>query len=198
MCNFFSVTSDGNGNIQYFDWELRKKCLTGELDYDPDSHTSINDYFGHKGAAEDKRNKYEYNPLTGKFTVDQINTGNDSAQVVQSVRALDFAKIVPQLIIKPIVHPFKDITFDNENIDRAIALLEEWKSVRASVRASVWAYTSSFFDLTAKQWKVPFKFKGTNPFQSAIDLWEMGVVPSYDGKTWRLHAGPKAGVVWEG
>jgi len=37
-----------------------------------------------------------------------------------------------------------------------------------------------------------------NPFQSGIDLWKRGLVPSFDGiDTWRLHAGKDARVVYE-
>lgn len=39
--------------------------------------------------------------------------------------------------------------------------------------------------------------KGVNPFQSGIDLWHMGLVPSFDGEVWRLHKGEKAEVVLE-
>ena len=74
-------------------------------------------------------------------------------------------------------------------------------SVRARVRASVWgsvrdsaiAYTSSFFDLDGK-WQGFENVKG-NPFQSCIDLWERGLVPSFDGKIWRLHS--KNGILYE-
>ena len=80
-----------------------------------------------------------------------------------------------------------------------------WHSVRASVRYSVrasvwdsvrdsvWAYISSFFNLDGK-WKGFENVKG-NPFQCCIDLWEKGLVPSYDGGVWRLHS--KNGVVYE-
>ena len=73
-----------------------------------------------------------------------------------------------------------------------------WDSVRDSVRASVWdsvwdsvrdsarAYTGSFFDIQYK-----------HDFSPAIKLWERGFVPSYDGKTWRLHSGAKAEIVYE-
>jgi len=71
-------------------------------------------------------------------------------------------------------------------------------SVRTSVRNSVWdsvmAYTSSLFP-NIKKWKYVNHEDGVNPFQSCIDLWKGGYVPSFDGKTWRLHT--KAGVVWE-
>jgi hypothetical protein len=38
---------------------------------------------------------------------------------------------------------------------------------------------------------------GEYPFQPAVDLWNMGLIPSYDGKRWRLHGGKDAEVLWE-
>jgi hypothetical protein len=35
-------------------------------------------------------------------------------------------------------------------------------------------------------------------FQPAVDLWKLGFVPSFDGKIWRLHAGKKTSIVWQG
>ncbi len=65
-----------------------------------------------------------------------------------------------------------------------------WDSVLASVGASVLAsasaYTSSFFDVDYK-----------HDLSSAIKLWESGLVPSFDGQTWRLHSGEKAEIVCE-
>jgi len=83
-----------------------------------------------------------------------------------------------------------------------------WVSVRGSVRASVWdsvwdsvgdsiyAYISSLFP-NIKKWRGIEHKEGINPFQSGIDLWHMGLVPSFDGKVWRLHKGEKAEVVLE-
>jgi len=74
-----------------------------------------------------------------------------------------------------------------------------WDSVGDSVwdlvGASVWAYIGSIFKI--KKWKYTenIKTKGY-PFQSAVDLWKMGLVPSYDGEIWRLHS--KNGIEWEG
>ena len=73
-----------------------------------------------------------------------------------------------------------------------------WASVWASVRASVWdsvwasvgAYLGSFFII--KKWKKKY------PYQSCVDLWKLGLVPSYDGKNWRLHGGPGAKILWKG
>ena len=259
MCRFFSLTSDGRGEIRYFDWEQRKRILDGELDYNPDSHTSINDFYGYKGELEDCRNRYEYNPITGVFTVDAIHGEDDSAKVERKVRALDFSQIVPQLVIKPTVNPLlvkrKHLEPNAEEIsllkrwdsvvasvmasvrdsvwDSVVASVmasvgasvwasvwdsvgasvwasvvasvwasvrdSVWASVRDSVGASVWAsvvaYISSFFALD--EWQLNGKTVRENPFQPAIDLWEAGLVPSFDGEIWRLHAGKDAQIVYE-
>ena len=266
MCEFFSFVSDPDKPIperfMCMDWTTRKKILAGTLNYESDSHTAIADFYGYKGDAEDSLNKYEYNPLIGKFTVDQINHKiNDSSDAEKWVKAVDFKKIVAPLIIKPIINPFMIIP--PEITPEVLMLLKQWPSVwpwvwasvgasvwdsvgasvgasvwdsvwvsvGASVRASVWpsvgasvwasvgpsigasvwasvwdlvgpsvwdsvgasvwdsvnSYLSSFFDS---------KFK--YDFSPAIKLWEMGIVPSFDGKTWRLHGGETAIILWEG
>ena len=135
MCNFFRLYSDCKVNPMYFDWDLRKKILdeTLEGNYTPDSHTSIADYFGYKAEKEDTLNKYEYNPLTKVFKVDQLNTTDDSKQIEKFCRELDFKKIVPQLIVKPIIHPFKDRKCDKVTKED-LKLLKKWVSVRVSAR----------------------------------------------------------------
>jgi hypothetical protein len=78
-----------------------------------------------------------------------------------------------------------------------------WDSVRDSVwdsvRDSVWGYVGSLFKLPRGAWKNTSKLpkKPDYPFQSAADLWKRGLVPSFDGTTWRLHSGAKAEVVYE-
>ena len=76
-----------------------------------------------------------------------------------------------------------------------------WASVRVSVGdsvwVSVWAYIGSFFT-GIKKWKYISHKEGEYPFQSAVDLWRCGLVPSFDGKLWRLHSGKNARIVWEG
>lgn len=244
MCNFLSLLSDGHGKIYYFDYTIRKQIITGESRYAfADSHTSIADNFG---LNEDKMNKWEYNPLTRKLQADQINLHvNDCDKVLSECKKLNFKLIVPELIIKPIIHPFRDIQ-NGAVLFEDIELLEQWvsclrisvglsvldsvwdsikdsvgfsvlnsvldsvlnsvwysvwysvwDSVRDSVKDSVldsvkdsvldfvWAYTSSFFKLN--KWKYISHKSGINPFQSCIDLWEKGLVPSFDGKLWRLH-----------
>ena len=69
-----------------------------------------------------------------------------------------------------------------------------WDSFGDSVWDSVWAYTGSFFRLPV--WKYIKHPKGKYPYQPLVTLWNQGFVPSFDGTTWRLHAGPKAKIVY--
>lgn len=69
-------------------------------------------------------------------------------------------------------------------------------SVGLSVGHSVWAYIGTLFP-NIKNWKYIDHKEGEYPFQSGADLWRAGLVPSYDGNTWRLHTGKDAEVVYE-
>ena len=122
------------------------------------------------------------------------------------------------LVRKAIVHPFK-ITPPKKITQEHIGLLKEWASVRdsiwdsvrdsvgysvrASVRDSVWdsvgAYTGTLFLLPRGTWKYTENIKTDDyPFLPLVKLWEQGLVPSFDGKTWRLHGGESAKILWEG
>ena len=90
---------------------------------------------------------------------------------------------------------------------RASVGVSVWASVRASVGVSVWdsvwdsvgAYAGTFFNIPRSDWKYTEKINCEGyPFQPAVTLWELGLVPSFDGKTWRLHGGPDGRVLWEG
>jgi len=210
MCKFFSfVTEPENhgGQRFYFDWDYRK----GNLSDGSDSHSTICSHFK---LQEDVCNKFEYNPLLFTFEVDQINSRvDDRIQAEDWVRKLDFKKVVEPLIIKPIVNPF-ELPMVEKPTKAQIALLKKWASVRASVGASVrdsvrasvgasvwdyvgasvwasvgasvWAYTSGYFNI-----------KYSHDFSANNKLWESGLVPSFDGTTWRLHSGKDAKVVYE-
>ena len=109
MCKFFSLVSDGKGKPFYFDAKIRKLIIENKLDYkSTDSHTSIADYYGYKGEAEDTLNKYEYNVFTKKLTVDHMGTTDDSKLIKKFCKKLDFKTVVPGLIIKPIINPLID------------------------------------------------------------------------------------------
>ena len=205
MCQFFSLVSNGDGKPLYFDAKLRKKILKKELKYESaDSHTSIADYFGFKSEKEDKLNKYEYNPLTKVFTIDQKNNPIDDSDKIKSFcEKLDFKTIVPELKIQTIINPFKDRNITSVT-KSDLVLLKNWASVRDSVRASVgdsvgdsvwasvWAsvgaYTSDFV-------KIKYKYD----FSPAIKLWKKGIVPSYNSvdKIWYLH-GTGGKIIWQG
>ena len=215
MCNFFSFMTDPINHpaeYYYLDWEYRKEYLEAD---DADSHSHICKEFN---LREDTCNKYEFNPLTGKFFVDQINSERDDSEAAEKwARRLNYKEIVEPLVVKPIVNPLK-LPKVEKPTDEQIGWLKEWASVRgsvwasvgnsvgasvrdsvwASVRdavgdsvwdsvwASVWAYISSFISI---------EFKAD--FSSAVKLWEAGLVPLFDGATWRLHSGEKADVVYE-
>ena len=66
-------------------------------------------------------------------------------------------------------------------------------SVYSSVSASVYAYIGSLFH-NIKKWKYT---DIKNPWRALRKLWLGGYVPSFDGKTWRLHAGLQAEIVFE-
>jgi hypothetical protein len=70
-----------------------------------------------------------------------------------------------------------------------------WASVGASVGASVWAYVGGLFP-NIKEWRYAEKL-GTDPWRPLLTLWYAGYVPSFDGKTWRLHSEKDAKVVFE-
>jgi hypothetical protein len=52
---------------------------------------------------------------------------------------------------------------------------------------SVGAYFASFFDI-----------KYAHDYISVQKMWALGIVPSFDGKIWRLHGGKGANVLWTG
>jgi hypothetical protein len=210
MCNFFSFITNPDeypGKRFYFDWEYRKNHLQND---GHDSHSTIARYYK---LNEDECNKYEFDPLTKVFIVDQINNvNNDRVQAEDWVNSIDFRKIVEPLVIKPIINPLLLPKRTVTELD--IVLLKQWASVGASVWASVgasvgdsvrasvgasvgasvwdsvwdsvWAYTGSFFNATYRY-----------DISSANRLWESGLVPSFDGTTWRLHSGKKAKIVFE-
>ena len=232
MCSFFSFVGDGFGNYRAIEWETRKKWIAEDSDKKADSHGEILTLANVPPKMQHRWDKYEYNPLTGNFKVDQGIDGHDHDAARAWVEHLDFKRIVEPLIIKPIVCPLK--LPKRAPTEEDIALLKVWNSVVASVWDSVWnsgwasvwasvgdsvgtsvrnsawasvrasvgdsvrasvgasvgnsvrAYISSFFD-------IPYKYD----FTPCVKLWERGLVPSFDGETWRLHSGGRAEIVYE-
>ena len=111
--------------------------------------------------------------------------------------------------VNPLLLPKTAVT------DKDIKLLRQWDSVGDSIMESVWnsvcdsvgysvwdsvwnsvgAYIGSLFPSIGK-WEYKNHEHSQYPFQSAVNLWYRGLVPSFDGKIWRLHSGEKAEIVW--
>ncbi len=126
-------------------------------------------------------------------------------------------KLVNWKGVRKPIHPFKLKMVKKITIKQKV-LLKQWDSVRASVgdsvwdsvgdsvwdsvRASVWdsvrASVGSLFYLSRSQWKYTEKIKTKGyPFQCLVDLWNQGLVPSFDGEYYRLHSGKKAKIVFK-
>ena len=97
--------------------------------------------------------------------------------------------------VHPLLLPRRQVS------DGDIALLRTWvsvwNSVWDSVRDSVWVYIGSLFP-NITHWRHVDHEPGVYPFAAGAELWRRGLVPSYDGTVWRLHAGPQAEIVWQG
>ena len=77
MCQFFSFVGDGFGNFRCIDWQTRQQMIKDESNDPPDSHTAILTKLSVPPEMQDRWDKYEYNPLTKQFTVDQGIEGHD-------------------------------------------------------------------------------------------------------------------------
>ena len=222
MCRFYSFLTDEKRNRYGMDHQIRLDIWSGKSDLREDSHASIAELWH---IDEDNCNKYEFNPLTRELVLDMQNLiFNDKELINIDELIKEVKEAVPELIIKPIVDPFKDIKFEGKITDEIIGTVKEWSKVRGfvwdcveysawysvrnsvwdSVRNSVWdsvgysvwdsvrdsvsdsvyAYVSSFFNIDYHY-----------DFSPAIKLWNMGLVPSFDGEIWRLHS--YKGIVWE-
>ena len=123
---------------------------------------------------------YEFIKIIKKLTIGDIKKGlkENSVKAGYNLYLVSFPK-------NPLIGYSKKVT--KEDIEN----LKKWAIVRAIVRASVGdsvgAYISGLFP------NVQFK----HDFSSLIKLWNRGIVPSFDGKTWRLHSGKKADVIFQ-
>ena len=137
MSSFFSLVSAGDGKALYFDAKIRQKIKNKELDYGEDSHSSISSYYGYQGEKEDILNKYEYNPITRIFKIDQKNNPIDDSEIIKKFcDQLDFKTVVPKLNVHQLIDPFKDFSIV-KTTEKDLKLLKKWISIRASVENSI-------------------------------------------------------------
>ena len=227
MCNFFSFVTDPiNHPAEYyfFDWVYRKSHLD---DDGVDSHSHICAYYKlnedkcNKYEYSPVTGEFVVDQINSKRD-DQEAAENwvKRLDFKTIVEPLIIKPIVNPLELPKVEHVTDeqvawlrewDSVWDAVRASVGASVWDSvgasvWDSVRASVRvsvgdsvrdavrdavwdsvgASVGAYIGSFFD-------IDYKFD----FSSAVKLWEAGLVPSFDGKTWRLHTGKDAHVVYE-
>ena len=225
MCHFFSFVTDGNGNHYYTDWLYRKNNLTKDNDshsyiaklnglsedklnkyeYNPLTETfkvgQINNAVDDRIQSEDWVRKLDFSLIVEPLILKPIFNPLVDVQMVKKVTKEDLVLLKEWASVWDSV---RDSVGDSVGASvwysvwtsvRASVWDSVWASVWASVRDSVWAsvrdsvgaYSSSFVNTDYK-----FNFAVMN------DLYKRGLVPSFDGKIWRLHSGLKAKVVWQG
>lgn len=91
-------------------------------------------------------------------------------------------------------HPVNPLLITPQDVDYK-SLLASWIRVRDSVWSSVGGYTGGLFPNVTK-WTYA-EGLGPDPWRPLLTLWYAGYLPSFDGKTWRLHAGKDAKVVYK-
>lgn len=182
MCKAFSGLVDFNDKVT---WKLGV-----------DSHADLAELGGYLDTQLGEFAKFEYTPKNGNYLnpdewvfrwdEDVLPPWCGTKQKELALAAhKNWLKQLEKFINRhPVVHPFK---LPPPSIERKhILLLKKW--------GSVWAYTGSFFKIPV--WKYVKHPKGKYPFQPLVTLWNQGLVPSFDGTTWRLHGGPKAAVLF--
>src|ERR1035437_8147049 len=186
MCKAFSCIIDQVGKVT---WKLGV-----------DSHSDLVTLGGYKDLVLGAFAKAEITPKNGDYLNPDEWTfrwddspvpkwcGTHEKELCLAAHKKWLKKMDKILIGNPIVNPFT-LTPPTTIQPKHIRLLKKWASVgdsvRASVRASVWAYTGSFFNIPV--WKYTKNPKGKYPYQSLVTLWLTGLVPSFDGTMWRLH-----------
>jgi hypothetical protein len=227
MCQFFSfVTDPVNHPAEYyhFDWEYRKANLD---DDGVDSHSHICAHFAlnedkcNKYEFNPLTKKFEIDMINSErddsVAAEKWVKRLDFKTVIEPlivkpiVNPLELPKV--EQVTDEQIGWLKDWSSAGDSVGYSV-WYSVWASVRssgwdavgaavgASVRSSVWdavvaavgysvwysvwAYVSSFFAIDFK-----------HDFSSAVKLWEAGLVPAFDGTTWRLHSGTKADVVYE-
>jgi len=135
---------------------------------------------GRQKEFDQFKRRYEKIKIIRELTKEEILAGLESCRESEGYNTVEACYPVNPFSFSPKI-----------TIAEAVDLLKQW----ASVRASAWGYTSSLFP-GITNWKYVEHEPGVNPFQSDINLWMSGYVPSYDGKIWRLHT--RDGIVWVG
>ncbi len=149
--------------------------------------------WGKSKVFDEFKRRYEYMRIDG---VTDMNKLIENAKKLEPKLGYKISNVLRPL------NP-QEITPVKVGVDE-ILLLQKWASVWDSVWASVWAsvWDSVRASVGAlftgiKKWKYIDHKEGEYPFQPCVDLYKKGLLPSFDGETWRLHTGKEAKVVFE-
>jgi len=226
MCEFFSFVTEPElhgGKRYYFDWKYRKAhlyegndshsliCKYYKLDedkcnkyeYDPlrklfkadDLHSPVNDVAQAEEWVRKLRFKRICKPLIIKDIINPFDLPKVTKITPEIIELLEQWGSVGDSVGGSVWGSVWDSVWNSVwGSVRGSVGDSVWgsvcdsvcDSVRDSAGVSVWAYISSFF-------AIEYKYDYT----SCAKLWEMGLVPSFYNKTWRLHSGKKAEVVYE-
>jgi hypothetical protein len=147
---------------------------------------------------------YEVEPLGECLGSDKTKSRYQGVKVVREIGQAEQDELAGFKLYEA-NHPVNPLLLKTKKLPTAELdrLVREWASVGnsvggsvwASVGGSVWAYIGGLFT-GIKSWKYAGSL-GPDPWRPLLTLWYAGYVPSYDGTTWRLHAGAKAKVVYE-
>ena len=218
---FKKLNSDLTSPYQGFQWELGKKVVIDNFDTSSFCCSTRLYYLKLDQLLFCPAKPIFEVEIGGQIKEFEDKNGCSEMTVLREVTKEEILKLIREAHLdqklrykySEALYPINPLSCPPPKINNVIELLKSWASVRASVsasvrasvsdsvsdsvrdsvRASIYAYISSLFP-HIKEWKY---FKDSNPFGSCIDLWKMGLIPSFDGTTWRLHGGPKAEILYE-
>lgn len=196
--------------FQNFQYKIGKEYICDNFDTDIDKECSngfyATDIEGLPYSWNINRECYEVE-VDGKCVIYDIYKQRFEKQTilrkVEKDELISLAKCKENelgYLLSEVLFPINPLLIDIKNIsDEDKELLKIWASVRTSVRVSVRdsvrAYISSLYPNIVKWEYIDYK-EGINPYQSGIDLWRKGLVPSFDGKTYRLYGGIDAKILY--
>ena len=146
--------------------------------------------------------------VTGKPVIaDTDKAGFFELKVVRNIPPDEYDKLLG-FRYSEAINPVNPCDISPPEIDQHIIdLVKQWASVWASVGDSAWdSVTACAWDsVTASVWAYigslfPNAFPVPYPFQSAVELWKMGLIPVKVRKKWRLYhpvKGAKAQFVYK-
>ena len=223
--SFVTEPENNGGKRFYFNWAYRKKHLKDDPQ-PSDSHSSICQFYKMDQDICNRYEYNPLTKVFLVDTINSKTNDSIQAQEwvekLDFKKVVPALKIQP--IANPFELPEKELTEKDKELlekwasvvasvgasvwasvrDSVVASVRDsvWDSVVASVRdsvrdsvvASVWdsvgdsvgAYSSNFFDI-----------EYPNDYSPLIELWNSGIVPSFDGTTGRLHTGKNAKVIYE-